>query len=174
MSRLIEILKKETESLRTQYIEKTEGWAASYYTICEERKNWNEVKWCEFYGVTPEVKNPNTNMQFLGFPKGFYNKEGSKRHHRNKAEIRSVLSLSIQDYIKKESKYAEIHYEQSILKLASRIEAKGLKIENLKVLTSHIGVNITTTLSDGEKTVRAFTIIAEGEIQRPHYRYLIK
>jgi hypothetical protein len=30
------------------------------------------------------------------------------------------------------------------------------------------------TLSDGEKVVKAFTIIAEGTIQRPHYRYLVK
>jgi len=35
-------------------------------------------------------------------------------------------------------------------------------------------VNIETTLTDGEKMVRAYTIIAEGQVQRPHYRYLIK
>jgi hypothetical protein len=35
-------------------------------------------------------------------------------------------------------------------------------------------VNIDMTLTDGEKTVKAFTIIAEGQIQRPHYRYLVK
>ena len=44
----------------------------------------------------------------------------------------------------------------------------------LKVKTSHIGVNIDTILSDGEKQVREITIVASGEIQRPHYRYLIK
>jgi hypothetical protein len=49
-----------------------------------------------------------------------------------------------------------------------------LIVEKLVVETSHIGVNINTTLTDGEKTVRAFTIIASGEIQRPHYRYLVK
>jgi hypothetical protein len=37
-----------------------------------------------------------------------------------------------------------------------------------------VGVNFETTLSDGEKIVRAFTIVASGEIQKPHYRYLIK
>ena len=71
-------------------------------------------------------------------------------------------------------KAAEQHYENSIQKLAARIEKKGLNTENLSVLTSHVGVNINTTLTDGIKTVRAFTIIAEGPIQRPHYRYLIK
>jgi hypothetical protein len=51
---------------------------------------------------------------------------------------------------------------------------KGLNEENLKVVTSHIGININTTISDGDKTVKAWTIIAEGEIQKPHYRYLVK
>ena len=65
------------------------------------------------------------------------------------------------------------HYEDSIAKLAARIEAKGLNVSNLKVKTSHIGVNIETVLTDGSKTVKAFTIIAEGQVQRPHYRYLV-
>jgi len=47
-------------------------------------------------------------------------------------------------------------------------------LSKLKVQTSHIDVNIDTTLTDGEKTIKAFTILAEGAIQRPHYRYLIK
>lgn len=68
----------------------------------------------------------------------------------------------------------EAHYEQSIEKLAFRIAQKGLNQESLTVTTSHIGVNIETTLTDGIKTVRAFTIIASGEIQKPHYRYLVK
>ena len=62
----------------------------------------------------------------------------------------------------------------SIEKLAKRIEKKGLNQENIRTITSHVGVNIETTLTDGNKTVRAFTIIAQGTIQKPHYRYLIK
>jgi len=58
--------------------------------------------------------------------------------------------------------------------LAARIEKKGLNVEKIKTVTSHIGVNLETTLTDGTKTVRAWTIVASGEIQRPHYRYLIK
>jgi hypothetical protein len=71
-------------------------------------------------------------------------------------------------------KIAIEHYEFSIEKLAERIIKKGLNQDNLKIVTSHIGVNIETTINDGNKTVRAFTIIAEGEIQKPHYRYLVK
>ena len=65
-------------------------------------------------------------------------------------------------------------HESSIEKLAYRIEKKELDQSKLKTKTSHIGVNIETVLTDGEKTVRAWTIIASGMIQRPHYRYLVK
>jgi hypothetical protein len=67
-----------------------------------------------------------------------------------------------------------LHYENSIVKLAYRIEKKGLNLDKITVKTSHIGVNINTWITDGEQTVHAYTIIASGEIQRPHYRYLIK
>ena len=82
--------------------------------------------------------------------------------------------MGLKTYLEKQEQTAEDHYENSILKLADRIEKKELNQSNLLVKTAHVGVNIETTLTDGEKTVRAFTIIAEGEIQRPHYRYLVK
>ena len=49
-----------------------------------------------------------------------------------------------------------------------------LIIGTFVVLLKTIGVNIESIITDGTKTVRAWTIVAEGEIQRPHYRYLIK
>jgi len=174
MQNLIEILKAETQTLKEQYLLKTKEWATNYYNVCKKRNKWYEVEWCKFFGLTPEIQNPNSNMQFLGYPKGFYNTSKSRELHRYQNEIHRTLSLGLEKYIEKELRYAEMHYESSIVKLADRIEKKGLNKEKLNVVTSHIGVNINTTLTDGEKTVRAYTIIAEGEIQRPHYRYLIK
>lgn len=54
--------------------------------------------------------------------------------------------------------------------------AKAKYLEKTKTVAFRcpLGVNIETTITDGVKKVRAFTIVAEGEIQRPHYRYLIK
>jgi hypothetical protein len=82
--------------------------------------------------------------------------------------------MGIDKFIDKELKKAELHYESSLLKLAYKIELKKIDIHNMSVVTGHVGVNIDMTLTDGEKTVKAFTIIAEGQIQRPHYRYLVK
>ena len=66
------------------------------------------------------------------------------------------------------------HYNDSILKLALRIEKKELNQDKLELTTSHVDVNISTTITDGDKTVKAWTIIASGPVQRPHYRYLVK
>jgi hypothetical protein len=85
-----------------------------------------------------------------------------------------MRGISAEQYIGKEVKYAEMHYTNSIVKLADRISKKGLNMEVIEIKDASVGVNINTTITDGVKTVRAYTIVAEGEIQRPHYRYLIK
>ena len=69
----------------------------------------------------------------------------------------------------------QVNIMRTVLKkLAFRIEQKGLNTDNLKLSSSHVGVNFETAITDGTKTVRAFTIIASGPVQRPHYRYLVK
>lgn len=153
MKNLIEILKKETESLKIQYIEMNEKWA---------EMSFNSM-------LNADYLYKHTSGKY------FKNRFGSTKAedamiNRNINIVNSGLLI----YMSKIVKDAEFHYESSILKLADRISKKGLNFENLKVKTSHVSVNIETTLTDGCKTVRAFTIIASGEIQRPHYRYLIK
>jgi hypothetical protein len=66
------------------------------------------------------------------------------------------------------------HYLNSIEKLAHRIKSYGLDECKLKLETTYIDQNISTLLTDGNKTIKAFTILAWGQIQKPHYRYLIK
>jgi hypothetical protein len=176
MTTLIQILKSETQSLKEQYLLKTKEWSINYYNSIEVKKTWKEVDWCKYFNLEPRVANAHgpASQQFLTFPSGFYNTSNSKEYRKLRNEIHSLLTMGLEKYIAKELKYAEMHYETSIEKLAFRIEKKGLNQEKLNVVTSHIGININTTLTDGDKIVRAFTIIAEGEIQRPHYRYLIK
>ena len=148
MSNLIEILKAETSSLKVQYIEMTQEWAKAeiqrLIELSDSPANHNTMKQAEW------------NQRALG----------SNLKHRPE--------LHTQPFLDRIEKAAIAHYNNSIEKLAFRIEAKGLNIENIKTVTAHVGVNIETTLTDGIKTVRAFTIIAGGPIQRPHYRYLIK
>lgn len=148
MTTLIELLKKETESLKIQYIEMTSEWASKEF---DRLRNWaNRYNMGEFgYG------------------------EASKKYYRLPYDVVNSNGKK-ENFVEREVKNAEEHYEASIEKLAFRIEKKGLNQNNLKLGTSHIGVNIETTITDGNKKVSAWTIIASGAIQRPHYRYLIK
>lgn len=148
MSNLIETLKAETESLKVQYLNMTTEWAAKEFS---QLRTWaNEYQSGKF-----------------GFG------EASKKYYRLPSCVVNSNG-TVEMYVEMAVKSANTHYEDSIAKLAFRIEKKGLDVSKLKVKTSHIGVNIETVLTDGIKTVKAFTIIAEGLVQKPHYRYLVK
>lgn len=155
MKNIIDILQKETKSLRDQYIKLTEEWAKDYFS---KLKTVKEVDFVNLRGW----KNRGGNM------------EHTKASFSAWQNIRRIIDKGETSFIKSSVEDAETHYKNSIDKLADRISKKGLDIGNLKAKTSHVGVNIETILTDGNKTVKAFTIIASGEIQRPHYRYLIK
>lgn len=170
-TRLASILKKETETLRVQYVERCVAFAAKQYDIIVERATWNEVQWCEFLGLTPEKSRHGSHMTFPG---EFYNTKLARKFRDLRDVAYSVRRQSVEQYKEQAGKIANMAYSASINKLAARILKKGLNIDALRVKTAHIGVNIESILTDGEKTVRAFTIIAEGPVQCPHYRYLIK
>ena len=78
------------------------------------------------------------------------------------------------EFITKSVLKAEQHYEESIEKLAYRIQQKNLNVSNLKVTSVFLGVNLDLEITDGIQKVTAKTILAWGEINRPHYRYLVK
>lgn len=152
MKNLEEILLKETETLKIQYVEKTKDWASI---------SFENMKKSDFL--------------YLRYDKYFINRFGkTKSEDANFVKTANILNAGFEVYLQKSIEAAELHYYDSIKKLADRISKKGLEIENLKVITSHVGINIETILTDNKKTVKAFTIIAEGCVQRPHYRYLIK
>ena len=174
MERLINLLLEQTSSLKDQYIEKTIEWSSKQFDVIIERSKWNEEKWAEYLGVQTRIANPNTTMQFVTFHSGFYNTKNSRIYKKEKDKIYSAIRLGKDDYISKSVKEATNHYFESIKKLAFRIDKKDLNKELLKLTTSHIGINISTTITDGTKTVNAFTVLAWGEIQCPHYRYLIR
>lgn len=171
---LVGILEIETQSLKNQYIERRITWAEKYFGTCTERKKWNEEKWAEYLGVNTSIANAGTNMEFVTFYKGFHNSRESVRYQNLRTESLKIVAGGLEKFLLQEKQKALAHYQNSVLKLAERIAKKGLDISNITVQTSHIGVNINTVLTDGQKTVKAFTIIAEGEVQCPHYRYLIK
>ena len=103
---------------------------------------------------------------------------GESQYWANERKIMRLPSYffngDVNEHIERMVKAAEKHYTISIAKLALRIEKKGLNQEKIEMTTGYVDVNITTTITDGEKVVKAWTIIAGGEVQKPHYRYLVK
>lgn len=175
MDKLITLLTEQTLSLKEQYIQKTIEWSNLHFDKIVERSKWNEEKWASYLGVSTRIANPNTvNMQFVTFHTGFYNTKQSKVYSTEQNKIYSLKRLGKDEYIKKSVRDAEFHYKNSIIKLSERISKKGLNQKNLSLKTSHIDVNIETIITDGFTTVRAYTILAYGEVQCPHYRYLVK
>jgi len=150
MRTLIEILKEETKSLKIQYVEKTVEWAS---------KQWirNKIRRDKYF---------NTSISEYSSKNEYYSEQ--------KFAHNSPSWFFTSEFVDRCKKEAEAHYEKSILKLVDRINKKGLNIDKLTIVTGHVGVNIETLLTDGEKKVKAFTVLAYGPIQRPHYRYLIK
>ena len=176
---LIQTLTQETQGLKADFLAKTKIYCNEYYEVCLKRYHFNEQDWCKVLGITPEVKqrknyNNGSVTESIQFPTNFFNTKESKTYRRLKDQAFSIKYLGLENFTAKELKNAVLHYEASIVKLASRIEAKGLDLTKLKVVTSSIGVNININLTDGLKTINAYTIVAQGEIQQPHYRYLIK
>jgi hypothetical protein len=161
IEKLITTLKEQTEPLRVAYIKHSREFASKQFykldQITEEqvlREKGTDFTWRD------ETRRVHT--------------KASKAHWDN---IRSILSGGHEAHVEKRAKLAELHYQDSIVKLTQRIIQKGLDFSKATIITdlTHFDKgNIETVISDGMRVVRAFTILAWGEIVAPHYRYLIK
>jgi hypothetical protein len=59
--------------------------------------------------------------------------------------------------------------------LSNCLNSKGITNDiPFTVNSARVGVNFECIIKTVDITVKAWTIIAEGPINRPHYRYLIK
>jgi len=181
MINLIELLKTETESLKVEFIQRTREWATEEYKSNLVLSKLSTVEIGETVLGFETYFHKNSFSTGGGFKQfsdindvSFYNTRESVTLDNLINKINRIARKSCDDFVKDEVVKAIKKYESSIEKLANRIIKKKLNLENLKAETSHIDVNISTTLTDGDKTVRAYTIIAGGAIQKPHYRYLVK
>ena len=82
--------------------------------------------------------------------------------------------LNLEKCQEEQRKNAEYHFSASLTKLALRIMEHGLNWDNLKIESAHVGANLNCIITDGERKLEAFTILAYGPIVSPHYRFLIK
>ncbi len=147
---LVAKLTEETKELKLAYLANIEKWASEEFDRLLEFK---------------------LNFQ----SKGGYKVELEKKYYSLHIFINTPENKGKKiEWVALQVKKAETHYQNSIEKLAFRVEKKGLNIDRIEMKSSFLDPNMSTTITDGENTIRAFTIIASGPVQKPHYRYLVK
>lgn len=170
MENLIKNLKEQTQELKAIYLEKTESWSKAEF---ERLFKMTDTSIRVLHGYDSRNEWPVGHKY-----RNETNPENYMRHTKASyayaQKVGSIKYKGLEIFVETNLKMANMHYDQSIAKLADRIIKKGLNQDNLILSSSRIEMNFETIITDGNKKVRAFTILAEGEIQRPHYRYLVK
>jgi hypothetical protein len=173
METLKNILIAQTAEFKAAFMAKTQVYAENEFNRQTKIDKWTKSEWCEFFGLTPQVTE-SFGKTYVDFPRGFHNTKDAKTYLNMSSKAYATIRNGQGAFIIKSLEIAEKHYIDSIEKLAARVESKNLNAESIEVTSGFQGINFECTITDGIKKVRAFTIIAEGEIVRPHYRYLIK
>lgn len=182
MSTIVETLTSLTTDFKADYLANVTAWASKRYDETVAFGSFDVQDWCKYFGIECKVvegerldRKTNTIVPTVNhcFPNGFHTSAASKEKAKRTDAAYAASNIGKEGFIAREVKAAEIHYSNSIVKLADAIAKKGMG-DDLTITSARVGVNFEATITDGRKTVRAFTIVAEGQIQRPHYRYLVK
>lgn len=174
MSKLLTILYAETKEFFEDFKLRVTIAAEKEYEKAAEMAEWNSEKWCSFLGIAPIEKTTPQGQTYRTFPAGFFNTAQSKKYFKYAEKARAIYKKGRIAHILKAQKSAEDHYNNATLKLEDRLLKIGVNQDTLTVKSGKVGVNLELVLSDGKNIVRAYTIIASGPIQKPHYRYLVK
>jgi hypothetical protein len=112
--------------------------------------------------------NPFTEIQPVKYDRDYYRMQAAIDNYKN------VRKGGIKKFMDKEVRDANMHFNDSICKLSDRLMKKGVDVKKMVITTARVGINIEITIVCNGVTTRAWTIVAEGPIQRAHYRYLVK
>jgi len=170
---LIQVLREQTEDLKILFLEKTKIYAENQFESAKKIAERTTEEWCKHFGIEPHTRN-----DFVVFPIGFYNSKQAKEYSRIKNKYSTIYSTGKDKFIEKALKKANQHYESSLIKLVDRLTRKGLTDTNFKIIEKSLDVNFELILeheANSQKIeTKCWTIIAEGAIRAPHYRYLVK
>lgn len=183
---LIQKLTAGMKDLHDAYIVATKKYAKATFAGMQNRVSWTMLQWYEAYGVKTEVgySKHGVNVpagtegakEYIDVDSKEYNGKRLYKMRNKRSDEAQTVNDGFEKYETAEINAAERHFSNSIDKLAYRIREKSLNIEKMKISnnSSIRGNGIDTTITDGTNVVNAWTIIAEGPINRPHYRYLVK
>lgn len=180
VSGLLAHLTKETGEFRVKYLNQVEKWA-------KEQTVRNQTRMANFNNMITEVGLASCKKRLAEE----YNSPKTIAWLESRINNAIVVSKDVIDserrwadgpkwktneteMVKRHRKQAERHFEAGLAKMVERVGTKGMISEKCRLSNISIDVNIKATVTDGNQSVRLFTIIASGPVQRPHYRYLCK
>lgn len=174
MENLEDKLRKETAELKAAYLVQTRNWAKNHFEAMKAKLNWSKEQWAKHLDIETEVYYEGTASEHVDFKRGFHSTRKARVYHSEYSAALNVTYKGLNAYVESKEKDAVMHYDNSIKKLGSRLEGKGVSTD-FEMVHQRLGVNFEIIIKhpDGKFT-KAWTIIAEGEIQRPHYRFLVK
>ena len=175
MQVITEKLIENTQDLKKEFLDKTVVSAVLMYKDAERKLSKSQREWFDMFNVPYKVEErfgseyvKVDRSQSGGFtPKSYYDMEKAKD------KLYKLKSYGLSNFIDRELKDANKHYLFSVEKLANRLIEKGVT-GDFQIKSGRVGVNFEIVITHDGKTTRAWTIIASGEVQRPHYRYLVK
>lgn len=166
MNSLLQLLQTSTADLLTEFVQMSADWAETKWN---RTQNYKESQWKKYRPIY-RTKDHNGFLQTVQS----VHPEHTATSLKEWLQVAKIQKTSLEKYINGAKDVAILHYTSSLQKLATRLGAMDFQWDNLQIGTAKIDQNITTSITDGTKTVRAWTIIAQGDIQKPHYRYFIK
>jgi hypothetical protein len=158
-----------TQDLKDRYLTSTEKWSTEQVQRNIERRDAYRILANSFKKLTDAFAKTLPDQERIDYFRKYNSYLGEQKFTYN-----SPAWYFTPEFITRSIKDANEHYTGSIEKLAYRLSNKGMLINRVEVKNGRIGINLDMTFTDGDTVVKAWTIIAEGPVQRPHYRYLIK
>lgn len=169
-SKLVELLREHTQDLKKEFLERTRIYAETDFEKAEKLLSKTSDWWYEKY----KVQNPPPPYSYKSVEWNTYSKN-SREMQSAREKLKNITYKGLEAYVSLNLKYAEEHYESSLMKLATRLKEKGVtESTELKIKSGRVAENFECTIFHDGKTTIAWTIIASGPVQRPHYRYLVK
>ncbi len=167
---VLDLLRRKLEELRLFHIQQCKAQAEdevryiieNYRKIAKMSDNDEQAMIFEYL---ERLKKANPNKKF--------SKSDAYDVYNNQKRLATDYNAGVR-YVEREIASAKRYFEGCLRALATRIEEKGLNVQSLNAESAFVDQKlINVWLRDGVKSVHARAIIASGEIQRPHYRFII-
>lgn len=202
MKTIIDTLAEQSVEFKIIFVERCVRYADREFDRFEKWTSEPIEKWCERFGIpvkeimihrgcqvearhlehmSDESKSEITTKLV---PDVNYNSKEAKTYRKMmdaRDKTARIVKAGKQDYVSKAETNAVEYFDFTLGKLAFRLKAKGVNDgDEFEISSKTINVNFECHIRfckvDGEFTKRlnAWTIIASGPVQKPHYRYLIK